>query len=208
MHGLADRTAGIVLAAGAGIRFGRQKLLEPIAGQPMLQHVLDLAAELTLAPVVVVLGDDVHLVRAGCRWRNEVIVTNPHPADGISGSVRLGLAQLDDSHAERALMLLGDQPWLQAVQLEALLATPRECALIVPRYRGTPGAPVLLNRAVWPMAAALEGDRGFSQLFAARPDLVTYVDLPGTNPDIDTPADLSVTLPEPDQVGQPRGGDQ
>ena len=51
-------TAGLILGAGLGTRFGGRKLLAPIDGQPMLQHVLDLAADVELGRVVVVLGTD------------------------------------------------------------------------------------------------------------------------------------------------------
>ena len=50
--------------------------------------------------------------------------------------------------------------------------------------------PVLLDRAVWPAAMALHGDRGMGPLIHASPELVTRVPVEGDNPDIDTPADL------------------
>jgi CTP:molybdopterin cytidylyltransferase MocA len=53
---------------------------------------------------------------------------------------------------------------------------------------------VLLDRAAWPLALALTGDRGMSQVIAQRPDLVRYLDLPGTNPDVDTQAELAALV--------------
>lgn len=184
-------TAAVILAAGRGTRFGGGKLLAALDDRPILQHVLDLAASLRVSPVVVVLGTDAEQLRATCRWRDEVIVVNPRPDDGLSGSVRLGLAELATTRAERAFMLLADQPWLTSAQVEALLAAVPARPIVVPRYRGTPGAPVLLERSAWPLAAQLHGDRGFSQLFATHPKLVSYVDVPGENRDVDMPADLS-----------------
>jgi molybdenum cofactor cytidylyltransferase len=172
------------------VRFGGNKLLAELGGRPLLQHVLDLAAGLPVAPVVVVLGRDAEELRAACRWRGEVIVVNPRPDAGLSSSVSLGLAALERTRAGRALMLLGDQPWLRVAQVESLLAAVPVRPLVVPRYRGTPGAPVLLDRSAWPLAARLRGDRGFSQLFATHPELVAYVDVPGDNRDVDKSADL------------------
>ncbi len=182
-------TAALILAAGLGRRFGGRKLLTPIDGRPMLQHVLDLAAGARLDPVVVVLGADAEELLHACEWRAEMRVVNPRPEDGLSGSVRLGLAALAKSGAERVLMLLGDQPRLSLGQIHTILGTPG--TIVVPRYAGVPGNPAVLDRSVWPLAAALEGDRGFVQLFAAQRRIVTYVDVPGTNPDIDAPADLA-----------------
>lgn len=182
-------TAGLVLAAGSGSRFGGRKLLALIDGKPMLQHVLDLCADVSLSPVAVVLGGDADELEAACTWRSEIRARNPAPRGGLSRSVRIGLAALEQSEADRVVMLLGDQPFLTVGQLNAVLTEP--APIVVPRYAGVPGNPVVLNQIVWPLAASLVGDRGFSQLLAAHPDLVRYVDVPGTNPDIDYRDDLS-----------------
>ena len=101
-------TAGLVLAAGLGTRFGGTKLLAPIDGQPMLQHVLICARMRNLAPVVVVLGADADEHRGRRDLAERVAVRQPLPAEGISSSVRLGLSTLSRFHeAERAVVLLG-----------------------------------------------------------------------------------------------------
>ena len=52
------KVVAIVLAAGASRRFGSPKLLAALGGRPVLQHVLDAAADAGLGDVVVVLGDE------------------------------------------------------------------------------------------------------------------------------------------------------
>jgi len=185
--------AAVVLAAGAGSRFGGQKLLADYRGTPILQYVLNVAAAAALDPVVVVLGADAESIVTRLWWRNEVRLINPDPAAGISGSVRMGLASLALTDAERAVVMLGDQPRLSVVQLAAILAVPPDAArpIVVPRYNGQPGNPVLLERAAWPLANQLRGDEGMVQLFRSRPELVRHVDVDGTNPDVDTSADLA-----------------
>lgn len=182
--------AAVVLAAGLGSRFGGGKMLADVGGRPMLQHVLDLAARVALSPVIVVLGSDADAVEAAIDWRREQRLRNPHPGDGLASSLRLALAPL--ARSERALVLLGDQPFLTVDQVKLLLAAPRVPArpIVVPVYQGRPGNPVLLEREAWRLAESLAGDRGMSQLFESRPQLVRHVDLPGANPDIDTRADL------------------
>jgi molybdenum cofactor cytidylyltransferase len=182
-------TAAVILAAGLGTRFGGGKMLATIDGQPMLQHVLDLARSAKLEPIVLVAG-------TGTQADEEPGVTtvvNDAPERGLSTSISIGFAALATTRADRALVLLGDQPRLTLAQLEPLLTSPPDPArpIVVPRYSGVPGNPVLLERAAWPLVADLEGDRGMSQLFADRANLVRYVDVPGTNPDVDTPADLA-----------------
>ena len=95
---------------------------------------------------------------------------------------------------DAALILLGDQPRTSRAAIRALLAAevPEGRSIVIPRYAGGGGAnPVLLLRAAWPLAAGLDGDRGFGPLIRARPELVVEVELPGDNPDVDTPGDLA-----------------
>ncbi|MEP7361122.1 MAG: nucleotidyltransferase family protein [Chloroflexota bacterium] len=185
--------AAVVLAAGAGSRFGGQKLLAELGGTPILQYVLNLCAVAALNPVVVVLGSDADALVTRLWWRDEVRLINPSPEDGISSSVRMGLAALSVSDADRALVLLGDQPRLTAAQIGAILVVPPDAArpIVVPRFQGQPGNPVLLERAAWLLADELRGDTGMVQMFKSRAELVRYVDLPGVNPDIDTATDLA-----------------
>jgi molybdenum cofactor cytidylyltransferase len=191
-----DRTAGIILAAGRGRRFGGGKMLATLEGRPLLQHVLDLAATVGLEPRIVVLGTDAARIERFIAWRAETRVRNPAPERGLSSSLRLGLDELEriQPDCERATVLLGDQPRLRPDQLRTLLDQPLDEAqpIIVPRYAdGRPGNPVVIDRGAWPLVATLEGDRGMSQLFAARPDLIRQVKVAGTNPDVDTLEDLA-----------------
>ena len=89
----------VVLAAGAGSRFGGGKLLARLDGRPVLQHVLDRVADAGLTDVVVVLGDDTAAVEAAIDWRSERRVRNPAPEQGLSSSVRVGMAAVADPAA-------------------------------------------------------------------------------------------------------------
>jgi CTP:molybdopterin cytidylyltransferase MocA len=191
----------LVLAAGAGTRFGGQKLLAKLDGTPILQYILNLAAAAKLEPVVVVLGDDAPGIEAALAWRDEMRVLSSRPDEGISTSVRLGLDSLARTDATRALVLLGDQPRLTLAQVQVVLGAPEDESrpIIVPRYGGVPGNPVLLERAAWALADRLQGDSGMAQLFAANPDLLRYVDVPGANPDVDTTADLAALESAPER---------
>jgi molybdenum cofactor cytidylyltransferase len=179
----------VILAAGLGTRFGGGKLRAELDGRPILQYVLDLARAAELEPIVLVAGPGAEAAYGP----GVTTVVNNAPERGISSSISIGFAELATTRAERALVLLGDQPRLTLAQLEPLLAPPPDSSrpIVVPRYAGVPGNPVLLELAAWVLAADLEGDRGMSQLFADRANLVRYVDVSGTNPDVDTPADLA-----------------
>lgn len=186
------RTAAIVLAAGQATRFGAAKMLVPLAGRPLLQHVLDAAAAAGLEDVVVVLGEAADEVERAIAWRAERRVRNPTPELGLASSLRLGLHALGPEIGA-ALVLLGDQPRVRPEVIARLLevAPDVDRPIVVPRYEGGGGTnPALLRRAVWPVADALTGDRGMGPLMVAHPELVHEVPVVGDNPDVDTPADL------------------
>jgi CTP:molybdopterin cytidylyltransferase MocA len=191
----------IVLAAGSASRFGSAKSLALLDGRPLLQHVLDTLAEAGLADVVVVLGTAADEVEAAIRWRGERRVRNPNPASGLASSLHEGIRALP-ADAGAALVVLGDQPRLRADVVAALIGRWQSGAnpIVVPRYSASGTLnPVLLARAAWPLAMAIDGDRGMGPIIQASPDLVTDVPVEGDNPDVDTPADLA-RLGEPGPV--------
>jgi molybdenum cofactor cytidylyltransferase len=145
---------------------------------------------------VVVTGADGQELDAVIAWRDEIRVVNPAPERGLASSVRLGFAALRDADVDldAALVLLGDQPRVAPDVIAALLAAPATEGrpAVLPRYRdGTNPNPVLLLRSAWPLVETLAGDRGLVQVLRARPELVIDVEVAGSNPDIDTPADLA-----------------
>jgi len=192
----------LVLAAGQGRRFGSNKLQTLYRGRPLGAHALDVVARacqdgvLNGASVVVGSEDEFTRqlsLRAGLRP-----VLNPAPERGLSHSLQLGLAalkMLGPDQAEAALVFLGDQPLVRLNVIQQMIAMVGEqpAAVLRPRYSAqsrVPGHPVLLARSVWPLVGELEGDRGFSGLLAGAGVETKILDVPGDNPDIDTPADL------------------
>ena len=189
------RVVAIVLAAGASRRFGSPKLLAPLAGRPVLQHVLDAVAAAPVDDVVVVLGDGASAIETAIDWRTERRAVNPRPQDGLSSSLRVGLdAAAEDPLAEAVIVVLGDQPSVRAPVMRAVISAAETAPepIIRARYADDDAPnPVLIRRSAWALAAGLDGDRGLGPLLARRPELVGEVAVDGRNPDIDTPADLA-----------------
>ena len=189
------KVAAIVLAAGAGSRFGGGKLLAPLEGRPVLQHVLDTLAAAGLANVVVVLGEDTAAMETAVQWRTERRVRNPDPGRGLASSLQVGLAAAGEGTGaapEAALIVLGDQPELRPETVAAILAAGDATHAILPKYEHDRGRnPVLLPARLWPVAHGLSGDQGLGAWLAAHPGEVREVPQAGANPDIDRPADLA-----------------
>ena len=197
----ADMTRGIVglvLAAGAGSRFGGGKLLASIAGRPVLQHVLDALAEAGVGESVVVLGHDAERIEAAIAWGSARRVVNPEPDRGLSSSLQVGFAAIGED-AGAVLVALGDQPLVSAAVIRALLEAPevRGRPILVPVYGDDRGRnPVLVRRPAFGLVGEASGDRGLGPVLEVHPELVSEIVVDGANPDIDTPADLGRAIEE------------
>jgi CTP:molybdopterin cytidylyltransferase MocA/SAM-dependent methyltransferase len=190
---MSERVVALVLAAGAGSRFGGGKLLAPLGGKPLLQHVLDRVAEAGVVEAIVVLGDDAGAIEDAIAWRAEQRVRNPKPGRGLSSSLQVGMGALDPA-ADGVLILLGDQPLVDPAAIRALLDAPpdRKRPVVVPAYPDDRGRnPVLLRKTAFPLASEATGDRGLGPVLAAHPELVVELPIGGDNPDIDTREDLA-----------------
>ena len=189
------RIAAVVLAAGMARRMGTNKLLTPVDGKAMVLHVVDAALAARVDRVVVVVGHQDHLLRAALGDRPVVVVANPNHAEGLSSSLKMGIAALPDS-MDAALVCLGDMPLVTADHLNRLVAAfdPEEARTIcVPVHHGQRGNPVLLGRPMFPPVMALSGDTGARQLIKEFAELVCEVAIEGDAVlvDVDTPAALA-----------------
>jgi molybdenum cofactor cytidylyltransferase len=192
----APRIAAIVLAAGQSRRMGRaNKLLADIQGKPMVAHTVDALLASHARPVVVVTGHEADSVTAALSNRDLQFVHNPLYADGLSTSLRAGLAALP-ADIDAALICLGDMPRVGPAILDRLIAAynPVEGrAICVPTAHGRRGNPVLWDRRFFAEMQELAGDVGARHLIGAHADLVCEVpmDETGVLLDIDTPEALA-----------------
>lgn len=195
------RLGALVLAAGAGSRFGGEagaKLLAEIDGQPMLVRVLEVVRAFQPAITVVVLGHGAHGIERALEWHDEIRVRNHEPSRGLSSSLQVGIDALRalPDPLDGAFIVLGDQPDLRVAVLSALEAAavggrPDDRPVVVPRYaRSRARNPVLLLRPAWSWVDALGGDQGLAGAIEAHPDQVLEVAVEGDMPDVDTPDDL------------------
>jgi molybdenum cofactor cytidylyltransferase len=199
--------AAVILAAGAGSRFGGGKLLARLEGRPILAHVVDTARVAGLDPIVVVGSPTGELDKLDLGTVRRV--TNETPQEGLSSSVRLGLRELElEPSVTAAVILPGDQPRVRPQTIAALLAalddTP-DMPFVAARHvdDGSPN-PVAARRSVWRLADELVGDHGFGLVLSGHPELVRWIDVAGSNPDVDTQADLArLTSVHDAEAGRP-----
>jgi CTP:molybdopterin cytidylyltransferase MocA/SAM-dependent methyltransferase len=186
--------SAIVLAAGAGRRFGGGKLLATLDGRPILQHVLDALVAGGISDPVVVVGADAAAMDRAMSWGIARRITNSDPDRGLSSSLRLGwdAAMAAPVVPSAVLVVLGDQPMLDPEVVRTLVAMPPDPLrpVVVARYADGARNPVRLEPAAAPLLASATGDRGLGPLLDAHPELVRNVQVPAANPDVDARRDL------------------
>jgi molybdenum cofactor cytidylyltransferase len=193
---VAAPVAAIVLAAGRSTRMGAvNKLTLPVDGKPMARHAVEAALGAAAAPVIVVTGHEEGAVRAGLSGLDVTFVANPDFADGLSTSLKVGLAAVPPE-ASGALVFLGDMPRVTAATARRLIevhAAEPGAAAVAPVAGGRRGNPVLVARALFPAVANITGDTGARALLDAAGDAVVEVPVTeeGVLIDIDTPEALA-----------------
>ncbi len=178
--------AGLILAAGAGTRFGSAtKLLASIDGRPLLEWAVRAQIEVAeLERVVVVLGARAEEIVAEVSFGRAEHVICAEWERGQSASLRCGLAAL--AGADKVIVTLGDQPLLTAAVVRRLLDQPPGTRAV---YDGVPGHPVVLGPEQIELASRLTGDQGARGLLAGG-RTVECGDIASAR-DVDTPEDLA-----------------
>jgi molybdenum cofactor cytidylyltransferase len=180
-------TAAVVLAAGAGQRFGGggEKLLVPFRGRPLVLWATEAAAAAGLDETLVVAGAaDLSAIALPEGVR---VVVATRWAEGQALSLQAARAEVEAAGHAAMVVGLGDQPLIPAAAWRAVAASRSPIA--VATYGGQRRNPVRLARDVWPLLPT-EGDLGARVVMAARPDLVEEVACDGEPADVDTQEDL------------------
>jgi molybdenum cofactor cytidylyltransferase len=197
----ARNIAGLVLAAGRSSRMGGQnKLLAEIRGRPLVRIAAEAVLGSKARPVFVVTGHQRERVEAALAGLPVEFVHNPKFADGLGGSLGVGIAALPEQ-ADGVIVCLGDMPQVDSATMDRLIAglAPEKGALIaVPAMDGQRGNPVVWSRRFFPELMTVEGDIGARQLIARYSEAVAEVPVSGsaTLTDIDTPEALDAVKAE------------
>lgn len=184
------RVAGILLAAGAGTRFGGGKLLASLPGG-MAVGCRSCANLLAAVPevIAVVRPGDEELARQLAALGARVSVCETAQA-GMGASLAHGVRAVGD--ADAVLIALADMPWILLPTFEAIVAALRRGEqIVVPRHHGKRGHPVGFGRDHFPALTVLGNDEG-ARLVIANATAIHWIDVddPGVLRDVDTPNDL------------------
>jgi molybdenum cofactor cytidylyltransferase len=193
--------AAIVLAAGRSTRMAphNKLLVADRAGKPMIARVVDNVLSSGARPVLVVTGHLSDDIRAALPGRPVTFVHAEDYAQGLSASLKAGIAALPES-AAAALVCLGDMPLVTGRMIDRIVAAydPDEGrSIVVPTYQGKIGNPILWDRRYIPEILQLSGDGGARILLQKHMEQVAEVEIgdDAVLRDFDT-VDSLATLPE------------
>ena len=184
------RLGAVLLASGRGRRFGGNKLLASVEGVPLCRRAmaalsgagLDRLAVCSPYPEVLAAGEAFGFLP----------LYNAGAAEGISASVRLGLARMEDM--DGVLFSVCDQPFLTTQSIINLINSfqKSKSAICALSWQGRRGNPVIFPAEFFPALSALTGDTGGGAVIRAHPERLVLVEAASAREllDVDTPADL------------------
>jgi len=146
---LSPSFAGVILAAGASSRMGRDKALLPWRGGTLLSSAI-LALQATTELVIVVAGENHDSLRPVVDANAAFLVRNPHPERGQFSSLQRGLEEVLQRGRDSAIVTLVDRPAPDVETIARLknefVAAPDEIWAAVPEFGGRHGHPIVIGR--------------------------------------------------------------
>lgn len=177
----APTIAAIVMAAGRSRRMAphNKLLVTDKAGKPMVARVVDNVLSSNARPILVVTGHQAEQVEHALGGRPVRYVHAPDYAEGLSASLKAGIAAVPPECAA-AVVCLGDMPLVTGRMIDRLLSMydPEEGRLIVlPTFRGKQGNPMLWDRRFFPEILQISGDSGARFLVGKHAEVVCEVEM-------------------------------
>lgn len=189
------RIGAVLLAAGEGRRMGGvPKALIRLQGVPLITRHLVALSGAGVDEVVVVTGFARERIEQQVQSFPVTLAHNAAHAEGQQGSVRVGLAALDDGF-DAIIVMLADQPLIGASDLTELIgAFKRRPAghVVVPVVQGQRGNPIVLDRVAHGQILASDTNLGCRHLIENQPALVHVHESANTRfvTDLDTVDDV------------------
>ena len=178
--------AGLILAAGESSRMGSPKALLEFHGETFVDRLIRCFSS-CCSPVIVVLGHEPEMIRAGVRAAGKaVFVLNPDYQLGQFSSMQCGL-KVVPADADGAVFTPVDHPTIEASTVERLVQSRAPVA--IPQYAGRHGHPVWIAQRLIPEFLALPADAQARIVIHRHAREIEYMDVadPGILDDVDDP---------------------
>ena len=187
------RTAGIVLAAGKSRRMGTNKLLLPLAGEPLVRQACRRALAAGLEPLVVVVGHEGERVREALAGIDCQFAFNGYADSPMSSSLHCGIKCLPTNVAAAVVMLADMVNVTEHMVQDIVRAAQTSTApVVVSRYGATLAPPVLFRRSLFGQLLLSTGEDCGKAVIEQHREAAVYVDWPlAALSDVDTPEEFA-----------------
>lgn len=188
-------TGIVLIAAGESSRLGTPKQLLPWGGHTLIRHAALTALKAALGPVVVVLGAHEQGCRVALDGMPLEISHNPDWLSGMGCSIATGVRALQGNSLEAVIVMLCDQPFVNAASLRDLDSEWRRggCEVVASSSQGVIGSPALFSSNRFECLLALAGHQGAKSILHRESNL-RCIECPQAAIDVDTPEDWGRAL--------------
>ena len=206
--GRAPSLCGVILAAGASTRMGRDKALLPwppndsLGGTFLSATIRSLTAQTDL--VIVVAGANALQLEPVVYAEGAFLVENLTPDLGQFSSLRVGLQDVLSRGRDAAVVTLVDRPPVQPVTLDALLlafedVVDRRKWAVVPEFNDKHGHPIVVAREMIEAFLRAPASSNAREVRHAHQELIEYVTVedPFVTMNVDTPEDYAALCSAP-----------
>ncbi|MCE3240462.1 MAG: molybdenum hydroxylase accessory protein YgfJ family [Deltaproteobacteria bacterium] len=182
----------VVLSAGESSRMGRPKALLPIQGQKFIERIIRVIGQSRVGRTIVVLGHHADQLRGKIEHLPVEVVINPDYRSGQLSSLQAAIRHIsDDDRCDGMLVHLVDHPFIDVALVDALIESFFETKkmIVVPRYKGKRGHPVIFSRELFGELLNAPLDQGAKAVVNAHRQETLEIEWQdeGITLDIDTP---------------------
>jgi molybdenum cofactor cytidylyltransferase len=182
----------VVLSAGESSRMGRPKALLPIEGQKFIERIIRVIGQSKVGRTIVVLGHYADQLRGQIEHFPVEVVINPDYRSGQLSSLQAAIRKIEkDDRCSGMLVHLVDHPFIDAVLVDALIKGffETKALIVLPRYKGKRGHPVIFSRELFGELLNAPVDQGAKAVVNAHRQETVEIEWQdeGITLDIDTP---------------------
>ena len=182
----------VVLSAGESYRMGRPKALLPIDGRTFIEKIVAALKKSSVAKVMVVLGHNADEMIQRIEHLPVEILVNPDYKLGQLSSLQVAVRRLErEPDCDGMLVHLVDHPYVNTELVQTMIKRYEDTGklIVVPRYNGKRGHPVIFSRKLFSELLAAPVDQGAKAVVNAHRDDTLEIDTEaeGVTVDIDTP---------------------
>jgi molybdenum cofactor cytidylyltransferase len=187
--------AAVVLAAGESSRMGRPKALLPIDGVRFIEKIVSSFQSTKVGKILVVLGHNAEEMRQKIADLPVLIVVNNEYKKGQLSSLVAAIRDIQSpqssAEVDGILVHLVDHPYVNPILVDVMIDRFYESKklIVVPRYHGRRGHPVIFSRSLFSELLNAALDQGAKTVVHAHQKDTLEIDTEdeGVTIDIDTP---------------------